>query len=130
MNTMMMTGTADDAWSGDTADPGAPCSRARPIIGHRQDQVQASLSDHADERADQPYMRAAASSARWRNLPQIGGYACAVTSTCGHPLDQGSVVPVTLFCCITMHAANILICRSPVGPLLSCGYAVPAGMRS
>lgn len=60
---------------GDAADPGAQCRRARPIIGHRQGQVQASLSDYADERADQPYMRAAASSARWRNLRQIGGSA-------------------------------------------------------
>jgi hypothetical protein len=53
---------------GDAADPSARCCRARPIIGHRQDQLQASLSDYADERADQPYMRAAASSARERNL--------------------------------------------------------------
>lgn len=41
---------------GDAADRNARCCRARPIIGHRQDQVQASLSDYADERADHPYM--------------------------------------------------------------------------
>jgi hypothetical protein len=35
---------------GDAAQPSARCCRARTIIGHRQDQVQASLSDYAGER--------------------------------------------------------------------------------
>jgi hypothetical protein len=42
---------------GDAADPSARCRRARPIAGHRQEQVPASLSGYADDRAGRLQLR-------------------------------------------------------------------------
>jgi hypothetical protein len=91
--------------SGEAADPSARCCRARPIIGHRQDQVQASLSDYADERTDHPYMRAGASSALVEKLAPDRRHACASWI---HPgiRDQGSIVRVTLRCRIVHNHAR------------------------